>query len=78
MLCNRNLSIKRGSQRFYLLPMEPDIHRRGGKKWIRRGFLRELMEVKDLSGSSKRRAELSTLLNTLHSATSSLRSDSLL
>lgn len=43
----------------------------------KRVFETELVEGKDLYGSSKRSSELSTLLNTLHAAASSLRSDSL-
>lgn len=41
------------------------------------GFETELVEGKDPSGSSKRSTELSSLLNTLHAAAPSLRSDSL-
>lgn len=37
----------------------------------KRVFETELTEGKDLSGSSKRSSELSTLLNTLHTAASS-------
>lgn len=74
MLCNGNLSLLKGEDIGFICCLWSQTYIGEGKKVDqKRVFETELVEGKDLSGSSKRGAELSSLLNTLHAAASSLK-----
>lgn len=78
MLCNGNLSLVKGENIGFICCLWNQTYIGEGKNVDqRRVFETELVEGKDLSGSWKRSTELSSLLNTLHTAAASLRSDSL-
>ena len=78
MLCNGNVSLLKGEDIGFICCLWSQTYIGEAKKVDRkRVFETALVEGKDLSGGSKRSAELSTLLNALHTAASSPRSDSL-